>query len=237
MLHWLLYTDAGLITRIIAGACIFAVLAAVDLYHNGRRARRWREYTVLLAAVALALVYGALNDQITSRISWEYFYYGKELDKVLGPNIPPDPDRFHWEAAKVGLKATWSAGLILGVVVLLANNPHRNWPRLRNRELIRLLLIMPVTAVLCGILFGYLGYRGALTKFDADFQDMVAANLFRPYPFMATWGVHLGGYIGGAIGGIIAAGCVIRLRRARLKNARIESLTRPPPPATSSPAS
>ena len=129
-MSWLLHSDGGLLLRIVVGCCIFAALGIADLARHGRAATRWREYLVLLAAVAVALAYGALNDQITSAISWEYFYYGKELDKVLRPSVPPAGLSFHWEVAKVGLKATWSAGLIFGVVLLLANNPFGNLPRL-----------------------------------------------------------------------------------------------------------
>src|SRR5437870_5921444 len=110
MLHWLLHTDAGLLTRIAVGASIFAVLAMVDLWKHGRAATRWREYGVLLIAVAVAMVYGIVNDLVTSSISWEYFFYGKRLDRVLSDAVPPDMARLHWEAAKIGMKATWSAG-------------------------------------------------------------------------------------------------------------------------------
>ena len=41
---------------------------------------------------------------------------------------PPEPLRLHWEAAKVGFKATWTAGLVAGVLVLIANNPRKGNP-------------------------------------------------------------------------------------------------------------
>src|SRR3954451_22383096 len=154
MLHWLLHTDAGLFTRIAIGAAIFICLAIVDLRRNGRAATRWREYGVLLVAVAAAMLYGAINDQITAMISWEYFYYGKELHRVLGPATPPDMNQLRWEAAKVGVRATWTAGLIFGVVLLIANNPLRGLPRLRYRELLRTLPIILAFAATLGALGG-----------------------------------------------------------------------------------
>ena len=57
--HWLTQSDAGLLTRVVAGSTIFLALAIVDLHHNGRNARRWREYCFLFFAVLLALAYGA----------------------------------------------------------------------------------------------------------------------------------------------------------------------------------
>lgn len=50
---WWFVSDAGLAARIGIGAAIFAILAAVDLWRKGRRARRWREYLFLVAAVGL----------------------------------------------------------------------------------------------------------------------------------------------------------------------------------------
>jgi hypothetical protein len=212
MLDWLVHSDGGLAVRIIAGCCIFAAMGIVDLSRHGRSATRWREYGVLAAAVVVALVYGVVNDQITSAISWEYFYYGKELDKVLGPTVPPEIWPLRWEAAKVGLKATWSAGLIFGVVLLLANNPFRNLPRLRNRELLGMLPVILLMAAGLGIVGGILGYEGFLSWMSADFQEMLRADIFRPQRFICTWGIHLGGYVGGFVGTFVAAGIIMRRR-------------------------
>ena len=211
MYHWLLQTNAGLIARAIAGALIFATLAIVDVRRNGSRATRWREYGVLLAAVAAALVYGGLNDQVTVTISPEYFLYGKELTKVVG-DPPSSAFALHWAAAQVGFMATWSAGLIFGVVLLLANNPWRSLPRLRNRQLVALLPWIVLTAIAFGVVGGLLGYAGAYTHWSDDFEGMVRINLWRPRRFMATWGVHLGGYVGGFIGVVGAAVWVVRTR-------------------------
>jgi hypothetical protein len=213
-MHWLLHTSAGLFLRIAIGVGIFATLALLDYRRNGPAATRWREYAVLLAAVAAALLYGIINDQITVTISWEYFYYGKELSKQLGPAIPPDALALRWAAAKVGMMATWSAGLIFGVALLLSNNPSRSLPRLPYARLVWVgLPTMLGTAATCGIIGGLLGYRGALARLSPDFLDMVRANIFRPSHFMATWGVHLGGYVGGLLGTVIAMGLVLHQRR------------------------
>ena len=209
---WPVHTESGLWTRISIGAAIFMALGIADFLQNGPTATRWKEYAVLSVAVLAALLYGAINDQITSSISWEYFYYGKELEHILGPIIPPEAAALHWEAAKVGLKATWFAGLIFGVILLLANNPFRHWPRLKNRQLIRLLPIILVTAAGFAVLGGVLGYEGALTHLSPDFEDMARADVFRPRRFMCTWGIHLGGYVGGLLGTFIAAGMVMRKR-------------------------
>jgi len=210
MLNWWFHTDAGLAARVGVGGAIFLLLALIDLARRGRQATRWREYLLLLAAVVAALGYGVINDQITSRISWEYFYYGKELATSLGPATPPDPRKLHWAAALVGMKATWSAGLIFGAMLLLANNPRRGRIRLRNRELLAWLPRILLSAVVCAVLFGVVGYLGGLTSLNEDFPVFLHDNLWRPRRFMCVYGVHLGGYIGGFGGAVWAAVAVWR---------------------------
>jgi hypothetical protein len=214
-MSWLLHSTAGTITRVVVGVCILLTLMIVDLMRNRSRATRWREYLFLLICVAAAMVYGMLNDQITSDISWEYFYYGKELDKVLGPDIPPDRAAMRWQAAKIGAMATWSVGLILGVAILIANNPRRDRPQLAFRQLLKLLVPVIVITFAFAAIFGMLGWCGLLNWMGEDFRDLWRANVWRPRHFSATYGVHLGGYVGGSIGGIFAVARVITLRSAK----------------------
>jgi hypothetical protein len=107
MMNWLIHTNAGLATRILAGAIIFLCLAISDLKKRGSQATRWREYLFLLVVVAASVLYGVLNDQITSAISWEYFYYGKELGHVLGPEVPPDRAAMGWRRGRQGCSSAW----------------------------------------------------------------------------------------------------------------------------------
>ena len=215
--HWLIATDTGLMTRVLIGVVIFAVFAIYDFRLHGRAATRWKEYAILAICVIAAMAYGIVNDQITCSFSWEFFYYGKGLEHVLGPDLPPDPAALHWEAAKVAMKATWAAGLILGVLLLLANNPRRDIPRLKFRELLKWLpIILGITAILA-VIGGFAGYMGWLNGFGQDFQEMWQANVFRPRRFMAAWGANLGAYAGGVVGTFIA---VIRIFVERRKQYR-----------------
>jgi hypothetical protein len=208
-LNWWLKSNAGLGTRITIGATVFAALAAWDLVRNGRRSTRWREYLFLILAAALAMAYGAVNDRIASSISWEYFYYGKGLDEQLGPRVPPDMAALQWEACKVGLKATWSVGLIIGVVFLFANNPRPHRVQIPYRRLIPLLLMVFPMAALFAVIGAWLGSHGWLAWSSSDLQAIVRDDLFRPKCFMAVYGMNLGGYVGGILA---TAGLLLYIR-------------------------
>jgi len=197
--------------RIAAGALIFAILAYLDWRKRGPRATRWREYSFLFLCLVSALLYGVLNDQLTSRISWEYFYYGKGLADIL-PDQPIPHPRLSYEAAKLGLQATWSAGLLIGVALLIANNPRPNRPQLTYRTLIRkLILIFTVTAIIA-IIMGLAGYLGLFTHFSTDFAEMQRTHEWRPRRFMLVFDIHLGGYLVALTCATIA---VVSIRRQR----------------------
>ena len=206
-------SDAGLLARIAIGATFFVALAIYDLVKNGRQAKRWREYSFLLLTIALAEIYGIVNDLITSRISWEYFYYGKGLSQALGAHIPPNASALAWEAAKVGMKASWTAGAIVGVALLIANNPRADRPQLLYRRLIALLpsILLIIIPVALGL--GIAGYFGYLSWISSDLQGIVRENQFRPRWFLCVFGIHLGAYVGGAIGTAWAAWRITRDRR------------------------
>jgi multisubunit Na+/H+ antiporter MnhB subunit len=214
LLNWLLYSDGGFLTRVAIGVAIFLILALVDIRRNRSRATRWREYTFLLAVIAMAMLYGALNDLITSRISYEYFLFGKSLAQTLGYTIPPDPAALARGAVMIGIKATWSVGLIIGVAMLIANNPSKKLGQLPYRRLINYAGYVLLCSAVCAVMLGFAGSQGWLVRLSPDFGEMTRNNEFRPYRFMAVYGIHLGGYIGGVIGTIIAI-ISIRLNRKR----------------------
>ena len=215
MWTWWTNSTAGLWTRIAIGALIFLAVAWWDYRRNRDQATRWREYLVLLACMLAAMTYGIVNDQITSTISWEYFYFGKGLEETLGPQIPPDAVKLHLAAAVVGVRATWSAGLIIGVALLLANNPSKELPRLRNITLLNQLPIIFLITAATAAIGAFLGYTGQLTRFHEDFQWMINANQWRPRRFMAVYGIHLGGYVG-AVPGIFTAVVIVRRQRRKI---------------------
>lgn len=220
MWRWI-NSDVGLLARIALGVLFFATLAVIELVKRGRQATRWREYLFLVAVVLIALAYGVANDQITCRVSWEYYYYGKELAEVLGPRTPPAIGKLSWEAAKVGMKATWTVGLIVGVALLLANNPNARHPQLGYGKLITIACRVVLIAATGGMILGWAGSQGYLARMSEDFTEMLRRDEMRPLNFMTAYGIHLGGYIGGFVG---AAWAVLAVRKARKRySARISS--------------
>ena len=212
--QWWLHSDAGLVARVSIGVAILAALAGWDLHRRGARATRWREYLFLVACVALALLYGVVNDQVTTTISWEYFAYGKGVVEALPLSEPPNSSAFRWEAAKIGLKTTWTAGLIVGVALLLANNPRRDRRgRLTFGQLFRLVPVVFAVVILSALCLGVAGYFGAFAWTSQDFREMLRHDQWRPRRFMAVYGAHLGAYAGGVLGTFIAVVRVIRIRR------------------------
>ncbi len=161
------------------------------------------------------MAYGIINDQITVTISWEYFHYGKGLFAVLGDATPPAELALRWEAAKVGMKATWTAGLLIGAAVLMANSLNKKLPRLNERELYPLVIRVIVPTLALALAGGLAGRLGLLTHLGG-FEDIVRMNLWRPARFMSVWGIHLGGYVGGGVGMLAAVLGVIRRRKAAL---------------------
>jgi hypothetical protein len=202
--------------RIAVGIIILAGLAFWDVMEKGKEATRWKEYSFLATCVAVAIAYGALNDLITSRISWEYFYYGKELAPVLGPDVPPDAGKLNWQVMRIGAEATWWAGLVIGAGMLMANNPSRRGAPLSYAQLgMRLPFIIGIT-IIWAIILGFAGARGQLNWISQDFQRMAETNLWRPPRFMTVYGIHLGGYVGGGLAALYGIASVVRERRRRV---------------------
>jgi hypothetical protein len=204
-------------TRIVVGVAILLALMVYDLVQHGKEATRWREYLFLVLCVGIAVFYGALNDQITSRISWEYFYYGKDLSPTLGPQTPPDPTALSLAALRIGAEATWWTGLIIGAALLIANNPVPGFARLPYRRLIRQLPLILLITILAAIIGGICGDFYLLNWISPDFRDMAYSNQLRPHRFMTVYGIHLGGYVGGAFGAL-SAFVRVRMLRQRMTN-------------------
>lgn len=181
-------------------AAILLFVAVVELLLKRRKARRWKEYTFLFLVAGAGALFGILVDQITSRISPEYFLYVKWL---------PAED-FGWQVINLGAKAGFSAGIIAGAVLLAAIHPRKTdlprsvWPV--TGELKWPLLGAIGAALLLGVIFGVLLPDAVALDYTEVVREEKLAR------FKAVMGAHYGLYAGGIAGTILA---VVRLRRAR----------------------
>lgn len=177
---------------------LLVVVAAVDLALRRREATRWREYLVLLAFALVGCAVGVTTDQVTSRLSPEYFEVGKGID--------PGPD-FARGVLALSLQAGLSAGFVLGAVLLTANGsrgrppasllPLAAWPVVLG------LSLAPAGGLLAGALD-----PGGLERELAGVVEPAGARR----RFIAVQGAHAGLYLGALAGTILA---MIRVRRER----------------------
>lgn len=213
---WLVHSDMGLMLRVGAGVAIFTVFAFVEYRRRGRSARRWKEYLFLIYCTLAMMIFGVINDQVTVSVSWEYFVYGKEFPGAEAGR--PDEWTLRVWACEIGLKATWTAGLILGAILLICNNPARRDPIIPMRSMLGLVWAIFIPAAVLAAILGIAGYFGAWKDLTDDFRYLWSENLLRPRTFMAVWGMHLGAYIGGFLGSTGLAGWILKKRFTSRRN-------------------
>jgi hypothetical protein len=161
---------------------------------------------ITLFALAAAIVYGILHDQVTAHLCVEYF-------TIAHPPLFPTQSPF-WLAIGWGIAATWWVGLPLGLLLAIAARigPQRKlgWRDVR-RPVLALLLAMAVCALVAGIVGAVRAQQSAvaLAQSWGIPDDRLVA-------FMADAWAHLASYGSGIIGGLvlIAFVAVRRLRPA-----------------------
>jgi hypothetical protein len=189
--------------RIIAGLIFFAALGILDLIKNPQNPKRLKEYGFLFSVVGITMLYGLLHDYITSTISPDYF--------VLGKGIESAREGFNKDVAMLALKATWSAGLVIGVAFLLPNNPSKIKPQLKYKTLYGLLIYPLLLSVLLAVLIGIL-FNVFAPKFSSSLNELPNPRSYKF--FMTVWGIHIGSYAGGLLGMIVG---IVRIRMLRIK--------------------
>ena len=192
--------------RIIAGLMFFATLGILDLIKNPQNPKRLKEYGFLFSIVGITMLYGLLHDYITSTISPDYF--------VLGKGIENATEGFNKDVAILALKATWSAGLAIGVAFLLANNPSKVKPQLKYKTLYQLLIYPLLLSVSAAIVLGII-FNLVVLNFSSPENDLLSPQSYKL--FMTVWGIHIGSYAGGLLGIIVG---IVRIRILRARIAR-----------------
>jgi hypothetical protein len=170
-------------------------------------ARSGQFLLIVLLATTASVAYGIVHDQVTVRISPEYFTIGHP------------PVRHHGSLTLLGLywglAATWWAGLTVGLILAVAARAGRS-PGLTARDLIGPVLsltgIMALCAASSGFAAGALSDGGCL-KLLPPLSDSVPAVSHRS--FLVAAGAHQASYAAGFLGGAIMA--VLTWRRRKMK--------------------
>lgn len=189
--------DPTFVWRAPIGTVVLIALALRDRARTGTWSRA-RELGVLFGAALGAMAYALAHDAVTWSISREYFSVGKGLPEAATSFAP---------VARLALLAGWSAGLAVGLALVIANNPGR-LSRLPERalapELGRVVAYALLGAGTCAAL-------GAASE-PCLGVAIADAGVLSPRSYLVAQGAHAGSYLGAALG---AAVSVARVRRAR----------------------
>ncbi len=160
---------------------------------------------IIFLAVAAAIVYGVVHDQITARICIEYFTIGHP--RLIDSTSPTILGLF-W-----GVVATWWVGLPLGIGLAIAARAGSR-PKLKLGDLIRpvlkLLGWMFVVAIVAGLV-GFITAKTGLFRLVGPLATRIPAD--RHVAFLTDGWAHSGSYIAGVVGGIVL--WIVTWRRRR----------------------
>lgn len=164
---------------------------------------------IILFCIASAIVYGILLDQVTARVSVEYFTVGHT---PVFPTQSPTLLAFQF-----GILGTWWVGLILGIFAVLVSRVG-SWPKVDTADLVRpiacLLFVMAVASLLGGIT-GYQLAKASGLVLPEPFGPRVPED--QHCFFFADSLAHLGAYSVGAVGGLILCIRLVVQRRRRAR--------------------
>lgn len=176
--------------RLLLLLAFLLVSGLVDRLRHGREARRPREYAWLLMVGGLGALFGLAVDQVTSRLSPEYFTVGKGLD--------PGPG-FAQAVLLLSLQAGLVGGLVVGGALLLCAQPRADRPGLPLGDLLRAALRVPLCAVVAAPVGAALARAWDPLGLEAELHGLVD-DPQRRARFVLVWGAHAGVYAGALLG-------------------------------------
>jgi hypothetical protein len=189
--------------RLAFGLAALAVLAVVDIVRHPRNPTRVKEYGFLFAVTSATMIYGLVHDFVTYSISWEYF--------AIGKGIPEAASGFGWPVVRLALMASWSAGLFIGVVFLIANNPSPRMPQMPYSILTRYLVLPLCCSLAVPVVLGIATHLASKSLIDG--LALRGLALENPRSFVTVSGIHAGTYLGGLVGTLLGAVSVRQQRR------------------------
>ncbi len=159
-------------------------------------------FLLVVLAMLIAGLYGALYDQITYSVSSEFFTMRFSREGIsAGASV-------RWEVAKMGFINTWSVGLGLGVFLSLTGLLHAD-----NKKMFYTTLQTFFITLGTGFLLGM------LALLLADSTENVASEITDKKAFSKVLSMNNYSYVGGVIGMFLGVGWHIlktRLNRKKI---------------------
>ncbi len=174
-------------------ACMSA-LALYDYRKHNKSFWKAREYGYILISASIFGLLGMLNDQITARISPEYFNLGKGI---------PLGDGFLFNASLLGGEAGFMIGFaVYGVFLIISKLNRLDSPSAFNKLLFKLKtpLIYSALLVPCFCLLFYLCRNWQV--FDRLLSGL---SPLQKQHFLIVWGWHIALYTGCIVGTVVAS--------------------------------
>jgi hypothetical protein len=170
-------------------------------------------FKTVALCVGAAVFYGIVHDQITARLSIEYF-------TVAHPPIvisdSPTVQGLVW-----GIVATWWSGVLIGVplAIVARSGECQPWDEKCLRKPIAVLLIIMAIGALLSGLTGYFLAQSGRVVMDVGYADAIPTS--QHVRFVAAAWAHNASYILGFVGGVVL---ILRIWLARCGTALNEGL-------------
>ena len=166
---------------------------------------------LIIVAIIIAGIYGAIHDQISFTVSSEYFTEFKYHQ--FGFVDSPLPDRA--KAAIIGFLASWWMGIPIGLFVGLFGFMHKPVNLMFTRSL-KAFAVVAIVTLLVGI--GGLVYGWFFASHDlADYRGwFIPEKLDSSRNFLSVGHMHNFSYLGGVIG--LTAGIIFQFIQRSTNN-------------------
>lgn len=162
-------------------------------------------------AIAAAVAYGIVHDQITARVCIEYFtVFHPPISWLSRRTTSPTLIGVYW-----GIVATWWVGAILGVLLALTSRLGSR-PKLRLIDLYKPIAVLLIAMAICALFAGVVGYSLArFANLAALEAHMISLPDERKPRFFADRFAHNASYAAGGLGGLAVCAWAWRLRGRR----------------------
>jgi hypothetical protein len=150
---------------------------------------------IVALCIGAAVAYGLVHDQITARVSIEYFTIGHPR---LFATDDPTPHALAW-----GVIATWWVGVLLGIPLAIAARRGPR-PKLAARDLLRPIGVLLLVMALCALAGAAIGHFGAERNWFVLFGELrERVPPEKQIAFMTAGGAHSASYLVGFVGGVV----------------------------------